>query len=305
MNIQETLTKLFQKLSGWVEQFVLMMPNLLIAAIVLVFFWFIAGQVRKLAERLLNKVIKSGEVAWLASVILYLAVFVGGFVIALGVVGLDKTVTSLLAGAGIAGLAIALAFQDLGQNILAGIYISLRGTIKTGHLIEAAGHFGFVRKINLRAIHMEKTTGQIIVIPNREVFQNSVTIYSTGHRRVDLDVGVSYGDNLEKVREVTLAAVADLPVRLKDRPLELFFKEFGDSSINFVLRFWIKFERQRDFRHATSEAIIRIKRAYDENGITIPFPIRTLDFGIVGGENMSVALQRAGLGTSGSAGAAE
>ncbi|RME70018.1 MAG: mechanosensitive ion channel family protein [Verrucomicrobia bacterium] len=298
MQIQDTLAKLAAKITGWVEQFILILPNLIIAALVMVVFWFVARHVRRLAEHLFSKVIKAAEVAWLASVVIYLAILIGGLVVALGVVGLDKTVTSLLAGAGIAGLAVALAFQDLGQNILAGIYISLRGTIRTGHIIEVNGHFGTVRKINLRAIHMETNTGQKIVIPNREVFGNSVTIYSTGRRRVDLQVGVSYGDDLEKVRSVTLAAVEAIPARLKNEPAELFYTEFGDSSINFVVRFWIPFKRQRDYRDAVSEAVMRIKRAYDEHGITIPFPIRTLDFGIVGGENLAVSLRRAGLGSA-------
>ena len=297
MNVGETLRKLLEKLVGWVEQFILILPNLVIAALVLMVFWLIAGQIRKYSEKILRRFIKSDEVAWLASILLYLVVFIAGVVVALGVVGLDKTVTSLLAGAGIAGLALALAFQDLGQNILAGIYISLRGTLRAGNLIDCNGHFGTIRRINLRATHIDTPQGQLVVIPNREVFQNTVTNYSTGMRRVDLAVGVSYGDDLEKVRAVTLDAVRSVTDVLKDRKIELFFEEFADSSINFVVRFWIKFERQAHFLHARSEAIMSIKRAYNEQGITIPFPIRTLDFGIVGGENMSAALRRAGLGS--------
>ena len=84
------------------------------------------------------------------------------------------------------------------------------------------------------------------------------------------------------MRRVALAAVSSLKVRDPNREVELFFNEFGDSSINFSVRFWIDFFKQTDFLNAQSEAIIALKKAFDEAGITIPFPIRTLDFGVCG-----------------------
>ncbi|MGH8021699.1 MAG: mechanosensitive ion channel family protein [Opitutaceae bacterium] len=298
VNIQETLRKLWEKLTGWVEQFILLLPNLLIAIAVFVVFWVVARQIGKYAHKLLRRLIHNDEVAGLAAVLIHLSVIGAGLVVSLGVLGLDKTLTSVLAGAGLVGLALALAFQDLGQNILAGVYILMRRTIRSGDFIETNGHYGAVRRINLRATHLETPRGPIAIVPNREVFQNTILNYSTGHYRVDLAAGVSYGDDLEKVRQVTIAAVEGVPKRIEERPVQFFFNEFAESSINFVVRFWIPFQRRSDFREAQSEAIIRIKSAFDEHGITIPFPIRTLDFGIVGGEKLEDALRKSNTALS-------
>ncbi len=296
MNFKESFDQLIAKLTGWGEQLILLLPNILIALAVLVAFWFTAGFTKKLFLKLLNRMSSSRQVNWLAAVAVQVVVIVAGFVVALGIVGLDKTVTSLLAGAGLVGLAIALAFQNLGQNLLAGIYLALRRTVNVGDIIKTNDHFGTVREINLRSTHLNVPEGQIVVIPNKEVFESVLIKYSTGRRRVDLGVGVSYGDDLAKVKQVATDCLKDLPHRDQNRAVEFFYEEFGDSSINFVVRFWISFDKQKDFLGARSDAIQRIKKAFDQNGITIPFPIRTLDFGIVGGEKLSDVLDNSSAG---------
>src|SRR5690606_33816066 len=127
-----------------------------------------------------------------------------------------------------------------------------------------------------------------VIIPNKEVFQNSIeNMTSSGRLRMDLDVGISYGDDLEKVKKVVLEAASRISTRSEADKITFFYKEFGDSSINFAVRVRVKSTQQSDFLVARSEAIMLIKKAFDENDITIPFPIRTLDFGIKGGEKLS------------------
>ena len=123
-----------------------------------------------------------------------------------------------------------------------------------------------------------------MLIPNKQVFENPIMNYTVrGTRRVDITLGVSYGDDLEKAKRVAMEAVASVPARLPDREVELFYEEFAESSISFSVRFWINFEAQKEYLAARSDAIIRIKQAFDANGITIPFPTRTLE--IARGEN--------------------
>jgi small conductance mechanosensitive channel len=111
------------------------------------------------------------------------------------------------------------------------------------------------------------------------VFENPITNFTApGERRVDLKAGVSYGDDLDKVKRVAVEAIGAVSARKPDREVELFFQDFGDSSINFVVRFWIEFaSKQSDYLRAQSEAIERLKKAFDENGVTMPFPTQTLD----------------------------
>ena len=139
---------------------------------------------------------------------------------------------------------------------------------------------------------MHSFQGQEVIIPNREVLQNPLINFShNGTRRVDIDCGVAYGDDLEKVKRVVIDAVSKIENRQKEKDVEFFFKEFGGSSINFDVRFWIDFKGQKDFLAAQHEAIIKVKQAFDENDIMIPFPIRTLDFGIKGGEKLDAMLK--------------
>jgi small conductance mechanosensitive channel len=107
-----------------------------------------------------------------------------------------------------------------------------------------------------------------------------------GKRRIDLTIGISYGEDLEKVKKITMDCLAGMKGLSTIDDITFFYTEFGDSSINYVLRIWINSADQPEFLGAGSEAIMRIKKAYDENDITIPFPIRTLDFGIKGGVSL-------------------
>ena len=292
MNVAHAWNLLAHKLSGWMRQLVLLLPNLLLAVLVVVVTWLLARLARSLTARLLKRVSHSEQVNWLVAQAVYVAVFAAGTFIALGILGLEKTVASLMAGAGIVTLALGFAFQDIAANLLAGIYLSVRRPFRRGHLIKSQDYFGTVNQINLRWTEIYTQQGQLVMIPNKQVFENPIMNYSSlGRRRIDLEIGVSYSDDLARAREVAIQAVEQVSTRLPDRPVELFYEEFGRSSINFVIRFWISFSKQPDYLEARSEAIERIKQAFDAEGITIPFPTRILDFAVKGGSALSEVLK--------------
>ncbi|ARA91766.1 mechanosensitive ion channel protein MscS [Rhodothermaceae bacterium RA] len=291
MDLNQTFNLLVDKLQGWLDALILALPNLVAAVLIVIGFAFAARLVRRLIVSGMDRVSAYRQVNKLLGTIGYLGVLAAGVFIALGILDLDKTVTSLLAGAGIIGLALGFAFQDIATNFISGILLSIRRPFTEGDIIESNGYLGTVADVNLRSTKLRTFQGPLVIIPNKEIFQNPLTNYSElGQRRVDLSCGVAYGDDLDKARRVALEALEGLDVRDPNRPVELFYNAFGDSSINFTARFWIDFRKQTDFLHAQSEAIMRLKRAFDEHGITIPFPIRTLDFGVVGGEKLSDVL---------------
>jgi small conductance mechanosensitive channel len=291
---QETLGDLVAKLAGWLEAAVLLLPNFLVAVLIVVAFWLAAKLVRKVLRSLLRKTPAPRQIRGLLVNVVAVAVLVTGLFIALGVLELDKTVTSLLAGAGIIGLALGFAFQDMAANFMAGVYLAFARPIRVGDIIETNDFFGTVERIDLRSMRLRRPEGQVVLLPNKMVFENPLINYNDQTlRRVDLPVGVAYGDDLERAAEAARTAIEEVEGRDAGRPVELFYTEFGDSSINLVVRFWIPFSRQSEYLAARSEAIVRIKRAFDEAGITIPFPIRTLDFGVVGGERLAEALPAA------------
>jgi small conductance mechanosensitive channel len=297
VEIHKAWDLLTAKVMGWGRDFVLLLPNLLVAAGVLFGFWILARVARNLLMRVLRRVSHSEQANRVLGNAVYLALLAAGVFVALGILGLQKTVASLLAGAGILGLALGFAFQDIAANLMAGIYISIQHPFRAGHLIETKDFFGVVQRGHQRWTEMRTQPGQIVLIPNKQVFENPIINYSTtGRRRVEIKAGVSYRDDLETVRRVAVRAVEQVSTRKPDTEVELFFEELGESSVDFVVRFWIDFTSQNaDYLQARGEAIERLKRAFDENGITFPFPTRTLVFGAKKGEALAESLEQAGV----------
>ena len=289
MDINDSLGLVTTKIEEWVRTIVEMLPNFVVAILVLGLFYVCAKILRNLAGKILIRLSSSAAVNNLILNIVYIFTILTGMFVALGILQLDKTVTSMLAGVGIIGLALGFAFQDTIANLVSGIIIAFRRPYDIGDIIESSGYFGKVIRIDLRTTDIQLLQGPIVLVPNKNVLQNAVVNYSEyGWRRVDLGIGVSYGEDLENVRKVTLEAVHQVENLDTSKDVTFYYEEFGDSSINFSVRFWVKYtNRNAVYLKAKSDAIINIKSAFNSAGIVIPFPIRTLDFGIKGGEKLS------------------
>lgn len=283
-----TIESVSDKITIWLNELILALPNFLVAVVVVI----ISALLAKLARRIVTGSIArisdekptTQSVSELLGTIAYVAVLASGTFIALGILQLDGIVTSLLAGAGIIGLALGFAFQDIASNFIAGILLSVRTPFVNGDLIRSNDYTGVVTDIDLRNTTLTTGQGDTVIIPNASVYQNPLVNYtSTTERRVDLSCGVGYGDDLEKAEQVAVKAAEELAGRDPDKPIKLFYTEFGDSSVNFILQVWLTNASQGAFMDAQSLLIKRLKRAFDDEGITIPFPIRTLDFDPNGG----------------------
>lgn len=278
LNIEKAYDIIVGKLESWVETFVTMLPNMVSCMLLLILFWLIAKISKKLVLKLSRRVSNNVALNKLLETITFILIMSIGFFVALSVLKLDKAVTSLLAGAGVIGLALGFAFQDSANNFISGVFMAARKPFKLGDIITTADEMGVVHEMSLRNTTIHSFQGQEILVPNKEVYQNKLTNYSSlGGRRVDIDVGISYNDDLEKARKVAIESVQKLDFIDKNKEVTLFYSEFGDSSINFTIRFWIDYPDHPDYLTARSEAIITIKKAFDANDISIPFPIRTLD----------------------------
>ena len=285
MDLQKAWDLISNKFEMWMEAFIKLLPNLLIAALIIVIGIFVAKKISRLIGKLIVKIWDNSAIVNLFESVIRLVLI--GIVIftALSILNLDKVVTTVLAGAGLLGLGLAFAFQDIAANFISGIFISFRKPLHLGDIVKIKSYMGKVTEINLRDTVVKTFQGELVIIPNKEVFQNPIENYSMlGKRRVDLTVGVSYGDDLEKVKKITLETLKGIPNVSKEDDITLFFKEFSGSSINFVVRIWVTTPEQPAFLEVRSEAIMRIKKAFDANDISIPFPITTLDFGIKGGQ---------------------
>jgi small conductance mechanosensitive channel len=290
--IDDVYKLLSGKLETWMEGAITILPNLVVAVFIAIAFGFIARIIGNIAGTVMRRTFESRQIAGLLTSIVKSLVLVAGIFIALDFVGLKGTVTSLLAGAGIIGLAIGFAFQDMTENFIAGIAMGIRKPFEIGDVIKAEGVFGNVKSINLRNTLVETFYGQLEVIPNKILFRNILTNYSTlGKRRIEVPVGISYADDIEKAGKVIVEAMKGKEYVIIKDETAVYAESFGDSSINLVLWFWISYPGEHGFMDVRHDAVCTVKTVLEENDILIPFPIRTLDFNSKGSDNLDTMLK--------------
>ncbi len=291
--LDEVYKLLSEKLESWIEGGITLLPNIVVAFFIAIAFGIIAKVIGNVAGKLMRRTFESRQIASLLTSIIKSIILVAGIFIALDFVGLKGTVTSLLAGAGIVGLAIGFAFQDMTENFIAGVAMGIRKPFEIGDVIEAEGVFGNVKEINLRNTLVETFYGQLEVIPNKILFRNILTNYSyLGYRRIEIPVGISYADDIEEAARVITDAMNEKDYVIKKEETAVYAESFGDSSINLLLWFWIRYPGDPGFMSVRHDAVSTVKTVLEENDILIPFPIRTLDFNAKGGDKLNTMLEK-------------
>lgn len=192
------------------------------------------------------------------------------FVIIAAVNQLGIQTTSLIAVLGAAGLAVGLALQGSLSNFASGVLIILFRPYKVGDYIEGAGVIGSVEDMQILTTVLTTGDNKRVIVPNSQIMGSIITNYSSNdRRRIDLVVGVSYDDDIDKVRDELKALVAADDRILDDPACLIAVSELADSSVNFVLRPWVKTSDYSAVKFSLTEAI---KKRFDEVGISFPFP---------------------------------
>lgn len=207
-----------------------------------------------------------------------LTVWLFGVLIAATVLFPNLTPTKLLAGLGIGSIAVGLAFKDIFENFLAGFLILLRKPMRIGDDIECEGLSGQVEEISFRDTFLRKRSGELVLVPNSHLFKNPVKILTDQPlRRISVVVGVAYGEDVDRSRDVITAAVESIDARDPNKPVQVFATEFNSSSIDFMVRWWTD-SAPIDEHRSRDKVVAAIKAALDAEDIEIPFPYRTLTF---------------------------
>jgi small conductance mechanosensitive channel len=187
---------------------------------------------------------------------------------AISALGIETT--SFIAIFGAAGLAVGLALQGSLSNFAAGVLIVLFRPYRVGDYIEGAGISGSVEQVQILTTVLKTPDNKRIIVPNGQIMDSIITNYSANDtRRVDMVVGVSYDDDLDKVHSVLKELVAADDRILDDPACTIAVAELGDSSVNFVVRPWTKTADYWNVKFDLTEAI---KKRFDKEGITFPFP---------------------------------
>ena len=239
---------------------------------------YVSWQLGKLAKRLLEKALNAGKVRlshllkkMLLSTVRNVVFFVG-VLLALSQFGIS--LGPVLAGLGIVGFIIGFALQDTLSNFASGLMILIYRPFDVGDLVEASGVSGKVSHMSLVNTTFLTLDNQRLIVPNNLIWQNVIKNVTAQHvRRIDLVFGVSYSDDLDKVEEI-LADIVNSHEAVLDSPEPVIaVNELGDSSVNFVVRPWVKTD---DYLETYWDLTKKVKQRFDAEGIAIPFPQRDL-----------------------------
>ncbi|PID59451.1 MAG: mechanosensitive ion channel protein MscS [Ignavibacteriae bacterium] len=275
-------------LNRWQHSIFDYLPKIFLALLVLTAFYFIAKLFRNLSLKFYSKTFKKqSDVVKVISVIVYFFFLLSGIFLALEVLGLESVLTKLLAGAGIVGIVAGFAFKEIASNAFAGFLLNVQRPFKPKEWVEIDNNFGTIKEIGWINTSIRTIEGQKVFIPNQIIYNTTFKNYSTfKKRRIIFKSGVSYGDDLEHVRAVALDEVRKIDSLLKEDAIDFYFTGIGNSTYNFELRFWVHFSNQEDYLKAMSETIIRIKKRFEQENISIAYSVTTLDFGVKGGVNL-------------------
>lgn len=274
----KNLMNITTKLGDWWNTFIENLPNLAVALAVLMVSFFLSRLIFKGTLKLVSKKVKQNSVAKLIARVSSILTVLAGLILALSAMNLGKSVTGLLTGAGISGIIIGLALQGTLSNTIAGIVLSFRKNIRIGNWIQTNGYSGEVMDINLNYLVLKESDNNMVILPNKRVMENPFKNYSlTSKMRVEMTCGVAYDSDLDVVKKITGEVITKhFNQKEINEELEFYFTEFGSSSINFMSRFWIYGKSGADKLAAKSKMIMELKKAFEKERITIPFPIRTL-----------------------------
>jgi len=244
--------------------------NLLFAVIILIIGAWVAKLIKGMITRVLNRKHLDPIIVGFLSNLTYIILLVAVVLAALGRLGVQTT--SFVAIIGAAGLAIGLALQGALANFAAGFLMVIFRPFKKGDYIEAGGSAGIVDEIQVFTTVLNTPDNRRVIVPNSKVMGDNITNYSAKDtRRLDLIFGVSYSSDVAKVKQVLQRITDEDPRVLKDPAAQILVGELADSSVNFIMRVWIKSGDYWPFKFDTTE---KVKITFDKEGISIPFPQR-------------------------------
>jgi len=276
----EAWVKMNEKLASWFDAIIINLPNIAMAIIVFIMVLIASKLMHRFVMKLMQRSNLQASMKKLIAKLVSVIIILFGLFLILGILNLGKALNTILAGAGVAGLAVGLALQGALANTYSGIILSSVKQIKFGDWIETNGFEGEVIDITLRAVTIKQKDNNLVYVPNRLVVEKPIKNFSsTAQSRVILTCGIAYESDLEMTKELVKRTVTEHFTFVKNEDQVIFmYREFGDSAINFEVRFWINSTSGLEVAKAKSRAMIAIKKAFDDHGISIPFPIRTLQF---------------------------
>jgi len=279
MNPKDSVSTAWDKIQSMSNGLIVMLPNILLAVIVFTIFFVAARALKSLVRRLTRRHRQARSLGLVLGRLSQGIIILVGLFVALSIVIPSFKAGDLVQLLGISGVAIGFAFRDILQNFLAGILILLTEPFEINDQIVFKNFEGTVENIQTRATTIRTYDGRRIVIPNSELFTNAVTVNTAfENRRLEYDVGIGYGDNIDQAKELMLEAVYSVNEVLKDPAPDVLVMELAESTVNIRVRWWINPPRRADALDSRDKVLTAIKKKLTANGIDLPFPTQQILF---------------------------
>ena len=270
------LSQAFSRAQTAVNGLVAAIPSILVALIVFGAFFVLGAIVKGVVARLTEARLHAHRNAGVAAQGLVLFV---GLLVALSVALPTFRPGDVVQVLGISSVAIGFAFRDILQNFLAGILLLVTQPFRIGDQIVAGTHEGTVEDIQTRATFIRTYDGRRVVIPNADLFTDTVVVNTAfEHRRLEYDVGIGYGDDVDRARGVILDAVRNTDGVLAQPAADVLLMDFAPSSVNLRVRWWIAPPKRADALDARDRVLTAVKRQLTAHGIDLPFPTQQILF---------------------------
>jgi small conductance mechanosensitive channel len=242
--------------------------KVLAALVILVVGRWVARAVRQLTGRLMEKAGMDPIIVNFVGNLVNIGILLFFIIAALGQLGIQTT--AFIAVLGAAGLAVGLALQGSLSNFAAGFLMILFRPFKVGDYIEGAGTAGIVEEIQIFNTRLRTPDNKLVIVPNSKLTDDNIVNYATtGTRRVDMVFGIGYGDDIDKARGILIDIISADERVLKDPAPQISVSELAESSVNFVVRPWVK---SNDYWNVFFETTEKVKKAFDAQNVNIPFP---------------------------------
>ncbi len=273
------ISAVWDKIQSMINDFIVLLPNMVLALIVFAIFFFVGREIKRVVRRVTRNHRQARNLGLvLGRLAQGITVLVGLFV-ALSIVIPTFRAGDLVQLLGISGVAIGFAFRDILQNFLAGILILLTEPFRINDQIVFKNFEGTVENIETRATTIKTYDGRRIVIPNAELFTNSVTVNTAfDKRRLEYDVGIGYGDDIDRAKQLMLEAMHSVEQVLKDPAPDVLVMDLAESTVNIRARWWVNPPRWADALDSRDKVLTAIKKKLMANGIDLPFPTQQILF---------------------------
>jgi len=274
-NLSEATGSVQAMVNGFIER----LPYLVLAAVVFILFLFISKGVRAAVRAIMLRNHRHHNLGLVMGRLSYGLIIFIGLLIALVIAIPGFTPGELVSILGLSSVAIGFAFRDILQNFLAGILLLLAEPFRIGDQIILNNFEGTVEDIQTRATFIRTYDGRRVVIPNSNLFTNSVTVNTAYEkRRLEYDISIGYGDDIAHAKRVLLNTVREIPEVLDDPKPDALVVKLADSSVNIRLRWWVKPPRRFESLNAQDIVLEKVVNALLSEGFDLPFPTQQILF---------------------------